>query len=82
VLEELPPLPGSEQFSLQQSRAIETTGVLFDDCAFLQQSGILAIEPWPSYVPAPTAPLTRAAMRAKAVSHLRIVVKNYIERLR
>jgi len=26
-------LPGSEQFRLQQSRAIETTGALLDDCA-------------------------------------------------
>src|SRR3989442_11971083 len=67
-------LPGSEQFRLQQSRAIETTGALLDDCALLQQSGMLAIEPSPSCAPAPTAPPSIAAMRAKAVSHLRIVV--------
>jgi len=41
--EVLVPLPGSEQLRLQQSRAIETCGVLLADCAFLQQSGMLAI---------------------------------------
>jgi hypothetical protein len=38
VLEPL--LPGSEQFSLQQRRAIETSGALAVDLAFLQQRGI------------------------------------------
>ena len=38
-----PLLPGSEQLRLQHSRAIEACGVLLADCAFLQQSGMLAI---------------------------------------
>ena len=73
-LEKLDPLlPGSEQFKLQQSRAIETPAVLLADWAFLQQSGMLAIEPSPSCAPTPTAPPSMAATRRKAVSHLRIV---------
>jgi hypothetical protein len=43
-----PPLPGSEQLRLQQSRAIETSGVLLADCAFLQQSGRFDIGHEPS----------------------------------
>jgi len=74
-----PPLPGSEQFKLQQSRAIETCGVLLADCAFLQQSGILAIEPSPSCAPTPTAPPSMAATRVKTVNHLRILATNYID---
>jgi hypothetical protein len=75
--EELDPLlPGSEQFRLQQSRAIETCGVLLADCDFLQQSGILAIEPSLSCAPAPTAPPSMAATRVKAVNHFRIAVSN------
>jgi hypothetical protein len=44
-LEEIldPLLPGSEQLRLQHSRAIEACGVLLAVCAFLQQSGMLAI---------------------------------------
>jgi len=77
VEEELVPLlPGSEQFKLQHSRAIETSGLLLADCAFLQQSGILVIgqEPSCSCTPAPNAPPSMAAMRANAVSHFRIDV--------
>lgn len=77
TLEEvLVPLPGSEQFKLQQSRAIETSGELPADCAFLQQSGMLVIgqEPSCSCAPTPTAPQSRLTMRAKAVNHLRIDV--------
>src|SRR5258705_2129037 len=55
----VPLLPGSEQLSLQQSRAIEIDGALLDDCAFLQQSGMPAIEPSLSRTPAPTTPLIR-----------------------
>jgi len=73
-----PLLPGSEQFRLQQSRAMETSEELLADCAFLQQSGILAIEPSSSCAPTPIAPLSMAAMRANDVSHLRIVLTNYI----
>jgi hypothetical protein len=46
VLEPL--LPGSEQLRLQQSRAIETSAVLFADCAFLQQSDKFDIGQEPS----------------------------------
>jgi hypothetical protein len=44
-LEEIldPLLPGSEQLRLQHSWAIEACGVLLAVCAFLQQSGMLAI---------------------------------------
>jgi hypothetical protein len=43
-----PPLPGSEQFRLQHNRAIDTSGVLLADCAFLQQSGSFDIGQEPS----------------------------------
>ena len=74
VEEELPPLPGSEQFKLQHSRAIETSGVLLADCAFLQQSGTLVIgqEPSCSCAPTPTAPPSKATTRVILVSHFRI----------
>jgi hypothetical protein len=39
-----PPLPGSEQFNLQQRRAIETSGTPAADLAFLQQRGMFAAE--------------------------------------
>jgi hypothetical protein len=77
VEEELPLLPGSEQFKLQHSRAIETSGLLLADCAFLQQSGMFVIEPSPSCAPAPTAPPSMAAMRVKAVNHFRIAGTEY-----
>jgi hypothetical protein len=76
----VPLLPGSEQFKLQHRRAIETSGVLFADCAFLQQSGRFDIGPSPACAPTPTAPPSMAATRMKAVSHLHIAVANYIER--
>jgi hypothetical protein len=69
-----PLLPGSEQFKLQHSCAIETSGLLLADCAFLQQSGMFVIEPSPSCAPTPTAPPSMAAMRVKAVNHFRIDV--------
>jgi hypothetical protein len=71
-----PLLPGSEQLRLQQSRAIETSGVLLGDCAFLQQSGMLVIRLSPSCAPAPTAPPSMAATRVKVVNHFRIAVSN------
>src|SRR5260370_21486973 len=80
VEEELvPPLPSSEQFRLQHSRAIETSGALLADCAFLQQSGRFDIgqEPSPRCAPTPTAPPSIAATRVKAVNHFRIAVLNY-----
>jgi hypothetical protein len=85
VEEELVPLlPGSEQLRLQHSRAIEACGVLLADCAFLQQSGMLVIgqEPSCSCAPTPTMPPSMATTRVRAVSHFRIDVVNYIDRLR
>jgi len=78
-----PLLPGSEQLRLQQRRAIETSAVLFAACAFLQQSGRFDIghEPSFSYAPTPTTPLSIAETSMNAVSHLRIVVFDYIERI-
>jgi hypothetical protein len=73
-----PLLPGSEQFKLQQRRAMETLGLLLADWACLQQSGILAIEPSPSCAPTPTAPPSMAATRVKTVSQWRIDVRNNI----
>ena len=69
-----PLLPGSEQFRLQHSRAIETSGVLLADCAFLQQSGMLVIgqEPSPSCAPTPTAPPSMTCNKNKAVNQVRI----------
>lgn len=60
-----PPLPGSEQFNLQQRRAIETSGALATDRAFLQQTGIFPSAHDPSSALAPTAPPSRAMMAAK-----------------
>jgi hypothetical protein len=76
----VPPLPGSEQFKLQHSRAIETSGEVLADCAFLQQSGRFDIgqEPSCSCAPTPTAPPSMAATRVKAVSNFRIDVVDYI----
>jgi hypothetical protein len=49
LAETFPPLlPGSEQFRLQQRRAIETSGTLLLERAFLQQSGTLLSEQEPS----------------------------------
>lgn len=72
-------LPGSEQLRLQHKRAIETSGVLLIECAFLQQSGSFVIghEPSCSCAPIPIALPVRAAISAKAVNHLRIVAENY-----
>jgi len=62
---------------------METSGVLFADCAFLQQSGILDIgqEPSRSCAPTPTTLPTMAATRTIPVNHLRIVEENYINRV-
>jgi hypothetical protein len=69
-----PLLPGSEQFKLQQSRAIDTSGVLRAECAFLQQSRIFVIgqEPSCSCAPTPMTPLSKAATRVKIVNNLGI----------
>lgn len=74
-LEELPEpvLPGSEQFRLQHSRAIEICAELPGEWAFLQHAGILD-KPSLSCAPAPTAAPSMAAVSAKSVNRLRIVV--------
>jgi len=55
--------------------AIDTSAVLPDDCAFLQQSGMLVIgqEPSPSCAPTPTAPPSMAASKMNDVSHFLII---------
>jgi hypothetical protein len=72
-------LPGSEQFRLQQSRAIDAEEVFSADCAFLQQSGTFAIgqEPSRERTPTPITPLTREVMIRKAASRLLMTVKHY-----
>jgi len=82
LVEKLAPLlPGSEQFKLQQSRAIDTAGTLLLERAFLQQSGKLfsGQEPSPGCAPIPTAPPIIAAMRIQVVNNFRMVVRDYIE---
>ena len=73
-----PPLPGSEQFKLQQSRAIETCELPPADCAFLQQSGMPAIELSPSCALTPTTPPSMDATRRKAVNHLRMSLRTIL----
>ena len=75
-----PPLRGSEQFRLQQSRAIETSGVLLADCAFLQQSGMFDIGQEPSSACAltPIAALKRAMISVELVNHFRMLDKLYL----
>ena len=60
-----PLLPGSEQFSLQQRRAIETSGAWAVDLAFLQQRGIFLSAQDPSFALAPITPPTRAMTTAR-----------------
>jgi len=75
-----PPLRGSEQFRLQQSRAIEASAVLLADCAFLQQSGILPIgqEPWSACALTPIAALVRAMISMELVNHFRMLDELYL----
>jgi len=67
-----PPLPGSEQFSLQQRRVIETSGAVPVDFAVLQQRGIFAFAQDPSAALTPNAPLTKAMMIVKLKTRVRI----------
>jgi hypothetical protein len=60
-----PPLPGSEQFNLQQRRAIETSGALATDRALLQQRGIFPCTHDSPAALALTAPPSRTMMAAK-----------------
>jgi hypothetical protein len=76
----VPPLPGSEQFRLQHSRAMETSGALLVECAFLQQSGMFAIGQLPSCLSActPTAALAvTASIRRNVVGHFIIENSQY-----
>lgn len=73
-----PPLPGSEQFSLQQRRAIETWGAVPVDLAVLQQRGIFAFAQVPSAALIPTAPLARAMVIIKLKARSRIPHELYL----
>lgn len=73
-----PPLPGSEQFSLQQRRAIETSRALPVDLAVLQQRGIFAFAEDPSAALTPTAPAAKAMMITKLKARFRIPGELYL----
>ena|ERR1700741_1356376 len=73
-----PPVPDSEQLSLQQRRAIETTGALPIDLAVLQQRGIFAFAQDPSSALTPTVELSRAIMKVKLMTRFRISRKLYL----
>lgn len=74
----LAPLPGSEQFNLQQRRAIETSGASRIILAVLQQIGILAAAQDPSCALTPIAPLAEAMMIRKLSARFTICVKLYL----
>jgi hypothetical protein len=73
-----PLVPDSEQLSLQQRRAIETSGILSFDLAVLQQSGIFAFAQDSIGALTPTAPLARAMMIMKLNARCRILHKLYL----
>jgi len=73
-----PMLPGSEQFSLQQRRAIEFSGALVTDRAFMQQRGIFPSTQDPSFVLAPTAPPTKAITTARLKARFSIPNELYL----
>lgn len=78
-LEAVPdPLPGSEQFNLQQSRAIETSGASATDRAFLQQRGIFPSTDDPSSALAPAAPPTRAMRITRLKARFSITDELYL----
>jgi hypothetical protein len=73
-------LPVSEQLRLQHSRAIETSGALLAECAFLQQSSMFAIGQLPSCRSActPTAAVAvMASIRTNVVVHFIIKYRQY-----
>jgi hypothetical protein len=74
-----PVLPLSEQFKLQQRRAIATSGEPPGAFAFLQQSGKFDIGLSPACTPAPVAPLKIATTRIADVSHCLILEADYID---
>lgn len=73
-----PLLPGSEQFSLQQRRAIETWGALSVDRALLQQRGIFPSALDPSSALAPTTPPSRTIMIVKLNARFSIPGELYL----
>ena len=72
-----PLLPGSEQFNLQQRRAIETAGAFATDRAFLQQGGIFPA-PVPSPALAPAVPPNRMMMATKLKARFSISTELYL----
>jgi hypothetical protein len=76
-----PPLPGSEQFSLQQRRAIETSGAVPLDRAVLQQRGIFAFAEDPSAALIPNTPLMKTRTTMKLRTRFRMP-PNYIQPLK
>ena len=75
-----PPLPGSEQFSLQQRRAMETWGAVSVDRAFLQHRGIFAFAQDPSAALTPVAPPSRAMTIMRLNARFRILQELYLAR--
>ncbi len=73
-----PPLPGSEQFNLQQRRAIETSGTFAADRAFLQQGGIFASSQDPASALAATAPPSRTITIVKLKARFSIPGELYL----
>jgi hypothetical protein len=76
-----PASPVSEQFKLQQRRAMATSGVPLADFAFLQQSGSFDIghELSPACTLPPLAPPNIAKTRIVDMSHCLIIDSNYID---
>ena len=75
-----PLLPGSEQLSLQQRRAIETSGAAPVDFAFLQQAGMFPAAQDPSAALTSTVPPMRIIMMMRHTPRFRIARKLYLER--
>ena len=73
-----PPLPGSEQFNLQQRRAIETWGASLVDRAFLQQRGMFPSDQDRSSALAPTAPPSRTITIVKRRARFSIPGELYL----
>ena len=73
----LPVLPGSEQFRLQQTRAIEAPGSLLR--AFLQHSGSFNIghKPSCSCAPTPAAAVNMTSVSTAEVSRFRVTAVDY-----
>src|SRR6266513_3018039 len=79
-LEKLIPalLPCSEQFRLQHSRAMDTSGARLANRAALQQASIRAVAPAPSCALTPLALLSKAMRRIKFTDRFRILMQGYL----